>query len=160
MKTLDDLFEHQLQDLYSAEEQLIKALPEMAAKASNPKLKKAFESHLEETKEQKRLLEEVCKELDIKPSGEKCKAMEGLIQEAKSMMKEKASPEVMDAALIADAQRIEHYEISGYGTACTFAKQLDHSEAKKKLGKILEQEYSADEKLTKISETVNAKAEA
>lgn len=160
MKSLEDLFEHQLKDLYSAETQLIDALPKMVEKASSSELKEAFKDHLDETKEHKTIVEKVCKELKIDPSGETCKAMKGLISEAKSMMEENATAEVMDAALIAEAQRVEHYEIAGYGTACTYADILGHKSVKEKLGKILDQEEKADKKLTKIAQKVNKKADA
>ncbi|GGW50850.1 YciE/YciF ferroxidase family protein [Arenibacter certesii] len=159
MKNLKELFEHQLQDLYSAEGQLIKALPKMAKKASDSKLKKAFEDHLEETKEQRKRLEEICDELGIKPGGETCKAMEGLIKEAESFMKEAEGSEVMDAGLIAEAQRVEHYEISGYGTAVRFAKELGHTEIADTLQTTLDEEYDADNKLDKLAEgRLNKKA--
>ncbi len=159
MKKLQDLFEHQLKDLYSAESQLIKALPKMAEAASDSKLKKAFEDHLKETENQLKRLEEICKELDIKPTGEKCKAMEGLIKEAESFIKEDADKEVKDAGLIAEAQRVEHYEISGYGTATRYAKELGHDKIAEKLHKTLEEEYGADEKLNKMAEgRLNRKA--
>lgn len=159
MKKLQDLFEHQLKDLYSAESQLVKALPKMAETASDSKLKKAFEDHLKETENHITRLEEVCKELDIKPTGEKCKAMEGLIKEAESFIKEDADKEVKDAGLIAEAQRVEHYEISGYGTAVRYAKELGHDKIADKLYKTLEEEYSADEKLNKMAEgRLNKKA--
>ncbi|MDT0676661.1 ferritin-like domain-containing protein [Autumnicola musiva] len=153
MKNLKDLFEHQLKDLYSAESQLLEALPKMAKNASDSELKKAFESHLEETKKQKKRLEEVCDELGIKPTGEKCKAMEGLIKEAESFLKEDAEDDVRDAGLIADAQRVEHYEISGYGTVIRYAKELGHDGLAKKLHETLEEEYGADEKLNKLAES-------
>lgn len=152
MKNLSDLFEHQLKDLYSAESQLIKALPKMAKKASDSKLKKAIENHLEETKEQKQRLKEVCDELGIKPTGEECKAMKGLIEEAESFLKEKADDDVKDAGIIAEAQRVEHYEISAYGTAVRYAKELGHKDIAKKLQKTLDEEYKADTDLNKMAE--------
>ena len=152
MKNLSDLFEHQLKDLYSAESQLIKALPKMAKKASDAKLKKAIEDHLEETKEQKQRLKEVCDELGIKPTGEECKAMKGLIEEAESFLKEKADEDVKDAGIIAEAQRVEHYEISAYGTAVRYAKELGHKDIAKKLQKTLDEEYKADGDLNKMAE--------
>lgn len=159
MKTLEDLFEHQLKDLYSAESQLIKALPKMVENAKDSKLKKAFEDHLEETKTHKKRLEEVCDELGIKPGGETCKAMEGLIKEAESFIKEKKDDDVNNAGLIAEAQRVEHYEISGYGTAIRYAKELGHKDIASKLKKTLDEEYSADEKLNKMAESrLNRKA--
>lgn|SRR5690554_1162037 len=159
MKNLDELFEHQLQDLYSAEDQLTKALPKMAKKAKDAKLKKAFEDHLEETKEHKTRIEEICKELDIKPKGETCKAMEGLIAEAESFMKEAKDDDVLNAGMIAEAQRVEHYEISGYGTAVRYAKELGHKDVAKKLQKTLDEEYDADKKLNDLAEKrLNKKA--
>lgn len=160
MKNLEDLFKHELKDLYSAEDQIIQALPKMAEKASNSQLRDGFKTHLEETKKQKQRLEEVCKELNFDPKGETCKAMQGLVKEGEEIMKEKADPEVMDAALIAAAQRIEHYEIAGYGTVCTYAEQLGYTDIKKKLGETLEEEKRTDEKLTKVASRVNEKAEA
>tara|TARA_R100000935_G_C2807548_1_gene153440 strand:+ start:705 stop:1190 length:486 start_codon:yes stop_codon:yes gene_type:complete len=152
MKNLSDLFEHQLKDLYSAESQLIKALPKMAKKASDSKLKKAIEDHLEETKEQKQRLKEVCDKLGIKPTGEECKAMKGLIEEAESFLKEKADEDVKDAGIIAEAQRVEHYEISAYGTAVRYAKELGHKDIAKKLQKTLDEEQKADTDLNKMAE--------
>ncbi len=161
MKNLEELFEHQLKDLYSAEDQLINALPKMIKAAHDAQLKKAFEGHLEETKIHKQRIEEICKELFIKPTGEKCKAMEGLVKEAQSMIDEKADPEVKDAGLIAEAQRVEHYEISGYGTAVRFAKELGHDSIAKKLQKTLDEEYKADQKLDDLAEKrLNKKAKA
>lgn len=151
MKNLEDLFEHQLKDLYSAETQLIEALPKMQKTASNEKLKKAFENHLEETKNHKKRLEEVCDQLGIKPTGEECKAMKGLIQEAESFIKEDAEEDVKDAGLIAEAQRVEHYEISGYGTVIRYAKELGHNKIAEKLVKTLNEEYKADENLNELA---------
>ena len=159
MENLQDLFKHQLKDLYSAETQLIKALPKMVKAAKNEKLKKAFQDHLEETKEHKERLSEICKELGIKPTGETCKAMKGLIEEAEDFLKEKTTDEVNDAGIIADAQRIEHYEISGYGTVVRYAKELGYKELASKLQKTLDQEYNADNTLDKLAEKrVNKKA--
>ncbi|WP_276166374.1 ferritin-like domain-containing protein [Zobellia alginiliquefaciens] len=152
MKNLNELFEHQLKDLYSAETQLIDALPKMAEKANDSKLKEVFKNHLEETKNQKKRLEEICDELDIKPTGETCKAMKGLIEEAKSFMGEAETDDVMDAGLIAEAQRVEHYEISGYGTAVRYAKELGKGDIAKKLQETLDEEYNADNKLDKLAE--------
>ncbi|WP_318345113.1 YciE/YciF ferroxidase family protein [Flagellimonas baculiformis] len=159
MKTLEELFEHQLKDLYSAETQLVDALPKMAEKANDSKLQKAFENHLEETKEHKSRLETICKELDISPKGETCKAMEGLIREAKSFIEEADTDEVMDAGLIAEAQRVEHYEISGYGTAVRYAKELGHHDIAERLRMTLDEEYEADDKLNELAEgRLNKKA--
>lgn len=159
MKNLKDLFEHQLKDLYSAESQLIKALPKMQKKANDEKLKKAIEKHLEETKEHKERIKEVCEELGIKPTGEECKAMKGLIEEAEHFLEEDAEEEVRDAGIIAEAQRVEHYEISGYGTVIRFAKELGHDKIAKKLQKTLDEEYKTDQDLNKMAEgRLNKKA--
>ena len=159
MKTLEDLFEHQLKDLYSAESQLIEALPKVAKKANDSKLKEAFENHLEETKGHKKRLEEICDTLNISATGETCKAMKGLIKETESFMDETDDNEVMDAGLIAEAQRVEHYEISGYGTAVRYAKELGHDDIASKLQKTLDEEYDADNKLNKLAENrLNKKA--
>lgn len=159
MKNLEELFEHQLKDLYSAEDQLTAALPKMAKKAKDAQLKKAFEDHLEETKEQKKRIEEICKELDIDPSGETCKAMKGLIKEAEDFLDEAKDDDVLNAGMIAEAQRVEHYEISGYGTAVRYAKELGHTAIAKKLQKTLDEEYNADKNLNDLAEKrLNAKA--
>lgn len=159
MKTLEDLFEHQLKDLYSAESQLIKALPKMVANAKDQKLKKAFEDHLEETKNHKTRLEDICEELGIKPGGETCIAMEGLIKEAEGFIEEKPDGDVLNAGLIAEAQRVEHYEISAYGTAVRYAKELGHDNIAKVLKETLDEEYGADDKLNKMAEgRLNKKA--
>ncbi len=161
MKTLKDLFEHQLQDLYSAETQMIEALPKMAEHSKDSKLKQAFEDHLKETQSQQERIVKICNDLGFKYEGEKCKGMEGLIKEAESFMKEDTSEDVLNAGIIADAQRVEHYEISGYGTAVRYAKELKFDEVAEKLQKTLDQEYKADEKLNKLAEErLNKKAMA
>ncbi|TDB68285.1 ferritin-like domain-containing protein [Arundinibacter roseus] len=160
MKNLDDLLEHQLKDLYSAESQIIKALPKMAKKASDEQLKQALTDHLAETEEQKKRLEEACKILGFKPSGETCKAIEGILKEASDFLSESAEPAVMDAGIIAEAQRVEHYEISGYGTAARYAKQLGHKEVAKLLDQTLAEEQNADTKLNNLAiERINVEAE-
>ncbi|MDY0781104.1 ferritin-like domain-containing protein [Tenacibaculum sp. IB213877] len=159
MRTLQDLFEHEIKDLYSAEKQMLEALPKMVKATSDKKLQKAFSDHLEETKKQFDAVHSICDELDINPTSTKCKAMEGLIKECDGMIKEDAVADVKDAGLIACAQRIEHYEISGYGTAVRFAKELGHNTIARKLQDILNQEYNADNLLDKIAENrVNEKA--
>lgn len=159
IKTLNDLFADMVKDLYSAESQLAKALPKMAKKANTPQLKKGFEKHLEETLKQKERLERVAEILDITPKGKKCAAMEGLIEEAEEMMSEVKDPEVLDAALIAAAQKVEHYEISSYGTVCTLAKTLGSNEIARLLAQTLKEEKETDVKLTDIAESmVNEKA--
>jgi len=159
LKNLEELFHHQLKDLYSAEKQLLEALPKMAKKAHDPKLKAAFEEHLSETEEQKARIEQVCEKLGISPGRMKCKAMEGLIEEGEDMIDENAEPEVKDAGLIAEAQRIEHYEISGYGTAAHYAERLGLADVAKILRTTLDEEQNADTKLNKLAKnSINQKA--
>jgi len=154
-KGFTDLFELELKDLYSAEKQLTKALPKMAKAATNEDLKQAFETHLEETEGQVERLEKIFKQLDISYSRvEKCKAMEGLIEEGKEIIEEGLEPDVLDAALICAAQKVEHYEIAGYGCARTFAQQLGHEEVAALLQETLDEEGSTDKKLTELAESV------
>jgi ferritin-like metal-binding protein YciE len=160
LKTLQDLLVDQLKDLYSAENQLVKALPKMAKAASNPDLRAGFEEHLEQTKEQVTRIEEICKSLDVTPKGKKCAAMEGLLEEGKELMNEDAEPGVLDAGLIAAAQKVEHYEIASYGTARTWAEQLGLDDAVELLEQTLEEEKSTDQKLSELAtSTVNEEAE-
>ena len=160
MRSLEDLFHHELKDLYSAEKQLIAALPKMAKAASDKKLVAAFEKHLAETEVQKERLEQVCELVGIKPGGETCKAMQGLVEEGSAMIKEDADPETKDAGLIAAAQRVEHYEISGYGTAAHFAERLGHMDAAKLLRQTLAEEQKTDTLLNDLAKSsINAKAE-
>lgn len=159
MKNLKDLFEHQIKDLYSAETQLIEALPKLQKRAKDDKLKDAFKNHLEETKQHQKRLKEICDELGIEPTGETCKAMEGLIKEAEEFMKEKLDTDVIDAGVIAEAQRVEHYEISAYGTAVRFAKELGHDGIARTLQETLDEEYKTDDLLTEMAESrLNKKA--
>lgn len=154
-KGFADLFELELKDLYSAEKQLTKALPKMAKASTNEELRLAFESHLEETEGQIERLEKIFKQLDISYGRvEKCKAMEGLIEEGKEIMEEGLEPDVLDAALICAAQKVEHYEIAGYGCARTFAQQLGHADIADLLQETLDEEGNADKKLTAIAESV------
>ncbi|HZZ72757.1 MAG TPA: ferritin-like domain-containing protein [Pirellulales bacterium] len=159
METLRDLFVDELKDLYSAENQLVKALPKMAKAATSPKLKKAFESHLEETKGHVDRLEQIFEKLGGSPKGKKCKAMEGLIEEGKEMLEEDAEPDVLDAGLIAAAQRVEHYEMAGYGCVRTYAQLLGEAAAAKLLQQTLDEEGNADKKLTQLAEQINVNAE-
>ncbi len=129
LETLDDLFELQIKDLYSAEHQLVKALPLMAEKAQDSRLRDGFMRHAGETKNHIARLEQIGQALNVDLGGHTCKAMEGLVAEGQETMSERATAEVMDAALIAASQRIEHYEISGYGTAAHYAERLGHTEA-------------------------------
>jgi len=162
MKTFEDLFHHELKDLYSAEKQLTKALPKMAKAASNDELRTAFEDHLQETETQLQRLEQIFDKLGIPTTRvQKCKAMEGLIEEGKEIMEEDMEPELLDAALICAAQRVEHYEIAAYGCARTFAQQLGHDEVVELLQASIEEEGNADKKLTEIAESrVNQEAGA
>ena len=161
LESLRDLYIGELRDLYSAEKQLTKALPKMAKAAKTPELKEAFESHLEETKNHVTRLEEIFEGLEEKPTGETCEAMEGLIKEGENYVTAKGDHGVIDAGLIAAAQRVEHYEIAGYGTARTLASHLGEENAAELLQETLDEEGAADKKLTGIAEsTVNTHAEA
>jgi ferritin-like metal-binding protein YciE len=161
MMSLQDLFVSELKDLYSAENQLVKALPKMAKAAGTEDLKRAFEEHLEQTKGHVERLEQIFDKLDVSTKGKKCKAMEGLIEEGKDMIDEDAEADVKDAGLIAAAQKVEHYEIAGYGSARTFARMLGNEEAANLLQQTLNEEAEADKKLTAIAEShVNAAAMA
>ena len=156
---LKDLFIEELRDVYHAEGQLVKALPKMAKTVNNADLKTAIENHLEETKGQVERLERVFEAIGEKARGKKCEAMVGLIDEGKEWMEEEAEPDVLDAGIIAAAQKVEHYEIATYGCLCTWAKQLDFQEAADLLGQNLEEEKAADTKLTELAEShINASA--
>ncbi len=158
-KSFEDLFEQQLMDLYDAENRLTEALPKMAAAANSAELKQAFESHLRETQEHVKRLEQVFAHVGKEPKRETCAAMKGLVAEGDEMIKATAQADVKDAALIAAAQRVEHYEMSGYGTARTFAQELGHSAAAALLQSTLNEERAADKKLTSIAEArVNLRA--
>jgi ferritin-like metal-binding protein YciE len=159
MKTLEDLFIHEIQDLHSAEEQIVEALPEMAKAAASPELKKAFQEHLKVTKTHLDRVQQILKELGEKP-GKKCKGMEGLLKEGEEILKEDSDAAVKDAALIAAAQKVEHYEMAGYGAARTHALQLDYDEMAEVLQQTLNEEGEADEKLTELAESkINAMAD-
>ncbi len=156
---LEDLFNHQLKDLYSAETQLIEALPKMKENASNDSLKDAISKHVEETKNHKKRIKEIGEDSGIDVGGVTCEAMKGLVNEAQSFISEDAEDSVKDAGIIADAQRVEHYEISAYGTAIQFAKSLNHDNAVDKLEQTLKEEENADSMLNKIAESsVNEQA--
>ncbi len=158
METLKDVLVEQIKDLYSAEKQLTKALPRMAKKAKSDELRKGFEKHLAETEKQVTRLEQVATELDIKPSGVVCKAMKGLIEEGKEALSEKGKTPLIDIMLVSAAQRIEHYEISGYGTARALAQHLGFEKAAKLLDQTLAEEAAADEKLTAVTQKSLLKA--
>lgn len=160
LDSLHDLYVDELKDLYNAENQLLKALPKMAKKAAAPELKAAFTEHLEVTRTQVGRLEQIFEALEVSPKGKKCKAMEGLVAEGAEVIGEGGEPAVVDAALIACAQRVEHYEMAGYGCVRTFAGLLGYSEAEVLLQETLDEEKEADEKLNELAETViNVEAE-
>ena len=160
MQTLEDLYMDMLKDLYSAEKQLVKALPKMAKAANASDLQKAFQEHLKQTEGQVERIERIFSELEGSPRGKKCVGMEGLIAEGDEIMKEDAEPDVLDAGLIAAAQKVEHYEIAGYGTARAWAQRLGYDSAARLLQQTLEEESMANEKLTQIAEShVNVDAQ-
>ena len=156
-KGLRELYVDELKDLYSAENQLVKALPKMAKAASSEDLRKGFEEHLEQTKGHVQRLETIFKELGESPKGKKCKGMEGLIEEGSEAIGEYEEG-VLDAALIGAAQRVEHYEIAGYGTVIAFAEELGEADQASLLSKTLEEEKETDEKLSGLAKQVNARA--
>jgi ferritin-like metal-binding protein YciE len=159
LKNLDDLFVDTLQDLYDAENQIVKALPKMIDQAKSNDLKQGFKDHLEVTKHQIERIDKIFKELGMPAKGKHCAGMEGLIKEGDEVLKEQIDPEVKDAALIAAAQKIEHYEISGYGTARTFAQALGHQEFARMLDTTANEEGQTDKKLTMLAESqINARA--
>lgn len=153
LETLRDLLIHELKDLYSAEKQLLKALPKAAKAATNPDLKTGFTTHLEETKEHVSRLEEILSGLGENTRGPQCKGMAGLIEEASHLIEEEPDPEVLDAGLICGAQKMEHYEIAGYGCARTFAELLGESDAAETLQQTLDEEHETDTKLTELAMT-------
>jgi ferritin-like metal-binding protein YciE len=153
MKNLQELFVDQLKDVHNAEKQLIKALPRMAKAATTAALRKAFEDHLAVTREQVARLDAVFEEVGARPGRKKCAAMEGLVQEGQELMAEEPAPEVLDAGLIAAAQRVEHYEIAAYGCLRTYASLLGYSEAERLLQQNLQEEEAADKKLTQLGES-------
>jgi len=156
-KGLRELYIDELKDLYSAENQLLKALPKMAKAATSTDLRAGFEAHLEQTKGHVQRLETVFEQLGENPKGKKCKGMEGLIEEGSEAIQEYEG-ELLDAALIGAAQRVEHYEMAGYGTVSAFAEELGESEHVALLNETLEEEEETDEKLTGLAEVINAKA--
>ena len=151
LESLRDLYVEQLKDLYSAETQLVDALPKMADAAASPELKTAFREHLSQTRQHVERLEKIFRSMSEKPKGETCEGMKGLIKEGEEMIKMKGEPEVIDAGLIAAAQRVEHYEIAGYGTVRTYAELLGDQEAVRLLERTLQEEEETDEKLTAIA---------
>jgi ferritin-like metal-binding protein YciE len=152
LKSLDDVLEEELKDLYSAEKQLVEALPDIVEAASSKELQDAISEHLEETRGHVKRLEEVFQAIGMEPESQHCDGMEGLISEGSEVAEADGDGDARDAALIGAAQRVEHYEIAAYGTARTLARQLGHTDAAKLLDETLDEESAADEKLTKIAE--------
>jgi len=161
MESLKDLYLEQLRDLYDAETQLVEALPKMAEAAHSSDLKTGFNQHLRQTREHVTRLERIFSALGEKPEGQTCNGMKGLVKEGQEMIKAKGDPDVIDAGLIAAAQRVEHYEIAGYGTVRTYAEILGNEEAVRLLEKTLQEEEETDDKLTELAEShINVEAHA
>lgn len=160
LDTLKDLYIQELKDLYSAERQLVKALPKMIKATKHPELKVAFKTHLQQTEEHARRLEVICKELGVTPRGKKCVGMEGLIEEGNVLINEQPDDDVLDAGLISAAQHVEHYEMAGYGTVRTYARQLGYESQARLLQQTLDEEGEADHLLTDLAESrINLEAE-
>ena len=161
LETLKDLYIHELQDLYSAEKQLTKALPKMAKAATSDRLADGFRMHLDQTEEHVNRLEQILESQDASTRGAKCKGMEGLIEEGEEMIDEDAEDEVRDAGLISAAQRVEHYEIAGYGCARTYAELLGDTKGARLLQQTLDEEGATNKKLTELAKTlINVRAQA
>jgi ferritin-like metal-binding protein YciE len=161
LDSLQKLYVEQLKDLYSAETQLVEALPKMAKAATSSDLRQSFQEHLGQTKEHVNRLEQIFQNLDYKPTGQKCKGMAGLVAEGEEMIEEEEiDDDVRDAGLIAAAQRVEHYEIAGYGTVRTYARMLNRKDDANLLQQTLDEEAETDEKLTMLAESsINMKAQ-
>jgi ferritin-like metal-binding protein YciE len=156
--SLQQLYVEQLKDLYNAETQLVKALPKMAKAAKSGALRKGFEQHLEQTRGHVQRLEQIFETLEESPKGRKCAGMQGLVEEGEEAIEENSNSQALDASLIAAAQRVEHYEIAGYGSVCAFAELLGETEAVDLLQQTLSEEKETDEKLTEIAKQANAEA--
>lgn len=154
LKSLQDLYVDELKDLYSAEQQILKALPKMEKAATSSELKDAFRHHMDQTQEQVKRLDRIFVELDASPRGKKCLGMQGLIEESKEFLGERADPSVRDAGLISEAQRVEHYEMAGYGSVRTYAKMLGYQDAAKALQQTLNEEGETDHALTRLAESL------
>ncbi len=160
LDTLKDLYVEELKDLYSAEKQLVKALPKMAKAANSPELRAAFKTHLRQTAEHAARLEKICSDLGVSPRGKKCVGMEGLIEEGSDLINEEPDPDVLDAGLISAAQHVEHYEMAGYGTVRTYARQLGLDDQADLLQRTLDEEGETDHLLTALAESgINLAAE-
>jgi ferritin-like metal-binding protein YciE len=152
-ESLEKLYVEQLHDLYSAEEQILEALPEMQQSATHPELKRAFQQHYQQTEQQVQRLQRIFEDLGEKPEGEECQGMKGLLKEGQKTMEEFKDSDVLDAALIAAAQRVEHYEMAGYGCARTYASLLGQASHQDLLQRTLDEEGETDHKLTELAET-------
>lgn len=160
LDTLRDLYIDEIKDLYSAEKQLVKALPKMAKAANAPELQEAFRTHLKQTARHAARLEQICRELGVSPRGKKCVGMEGLIEEGSELIGEDPDPDVLDAGLISKAQHVEHYEMAGYGTVRTYARQLGLDGQAELLQQTLDEEGETDHLLTQLAESgINMEAE-
>ncbi len=161
LNTLHDLYLNELKDLLNCEQQILKALPKMAEAASSPDLRRAFEKHLDQTKTQTQRLEQIFQKLGEPAKGQKCKGIEGIIDEGEDLMDKDAPPAVSDAALIASAQRVEHYEIAGYGTARSFARRLGFEDHARLLQETLSEEGETDKQLTSLADSyINEEAKS
>jgi ferritin-like metal-binding protein YciE len=161
LKSLHDLYLTELKDLYSGAQQIIKALPKMAENSTSADLRRAFEEHLEQTRVHAERLEQIFEKLDESPKGQKCKGLEGIIEEGEDIIDADAPPAVCDAALIASAQRVEHYEIAAYGTARTYARRLGFEDQAQLLDQTLQEEGETDKKLTSLAESwINEEAKS
>jgi ferritin-like metal-binding protein YciE len=158
LASLEDVFLHELKDVYDAEKQILKALPKMAKGVESEELRAAFEEHRDVTEKQIERLEEIFEMIGKPARGKKCPAMEGLLKEGNELLKEDAEPQVLEAALIGAAQKVEHYEIAAYGTLATYAEILGYEDAKELLGQTLEEEKETDEKLSQIASEINFEA--
>lgn len=158
LQTVHDLFIQELQDLYSAEQQIISAMPKIIEKTSDDSLRQTFITHLDETKEQARKLEDLCEDMDVDPHEKECIGMKGLLSEGEEMIAENDPSKALDLALIEAAQKVEHYEIAGYGTAANYAKQMNHTKEFETLLDILQEEKETDEKLTDLAESLISEA--
>ena len=160
INNLQELFVEQLRDLYDGEDQIIETLPKLIDKANSPELKSALQEHLDITRRQKDRLEQIFNSLGQKASGETCKGMKGIISEGDSLISDAEDPAVLDASIIAAAQRVEHYEIAGYGTVRTYAQQLGKQSFATALEQILQEEKDADLKLSQLASSINIEAKA
>ena len=154
LESLETLYVEELRDIYNAENQLLKALPKMAKAASSEELKQAFEDHLEQTRQQVERLDEIFEKLDKKPTGKTCHAMKGLVEEGSEIIKEDGEDHIIDAGLIAAAQKVEHYEIASYGTVRTWAEMLGEDDAAELLQQTLDEEGETDKRLTELAEEI------